>query len=435
MLKKVVIFIVLAALLLLAGKFGLEYSYRQKLDELVQTARLHAQVSYNDLHIDLDGSVNIGGIAIRPNQLNNEIKVNNIRLFSSDRLFLLKGLEIFANGNLPESFSVNVDDLEMSASLGVTSGSHVGCNYLFSEMDISPLVSGNLVSDIDISLDASNKSEAQISINAETQDVYSVNGSIGFDGFAFSDAEPAVVLQQMAVEGDLPIKTLSFSAEYDPQFADKFLNYCASLLGLDVEQYLLDIVGADQYYQRLGFVPSSQLKQAMLLFSKGAGELSVQATPSKSGRNFRRLSAYQPQDIAKFLNLSVQVGDQDIPELFMEGELAAKLNKKEAKKGWLSNSEASSLRNKKNRQKLAGKRLRTPQSTTIKKQVGYRKVRLADAKRYIGRDVRVKRRGRLLEGNLLSWGDNKVVLERYRFGGRTEMPLNVDEIKGLEVRR
>ena len=81
------------------------------------------------------------------------------------------------------------------------------------------------------------------------------------------------------------------------------------------------------------------------------------------------------------------------------------------------------------------KRQFAPQSASTVKKKSYRKVRLSDAKRYVGRNVRVKRRGRLLEGRLSSWGERKMVLERRRYGGKTEMPINIDEVVGLEVLR
>lgn len=435
MFKILVKFVVVLALLIVGLKFGLEYYYKQKLDEAIQAARVVAKIRYGSLNIGFDGSVNVSRIEVRPNQINQAITAKNVRLFSSDRLFLFKGLKIFANGNLPDNFDVNIDDLSHDASFGQTSASKKGCLSFTGEIDISSFVDGDLVSDVDILLDASSKSEAKISVNVDAQDVYSINSFFSFDGFAFSDGEPALVLQKMMAEGDLPIKTLRFDAKYAPNFANKLLSYCADSLGLEPQQYLSEVVNSDEYYQRLDFVPSTELKQAVQLFSEGKAELSLRATPSKSGRNFRRLAAYQPEDMAKFLNLTVLVDDQELSELFLVNEADKKNVVLSKGAGNSSINKTAALNNKQNQKRAVQKRTSTSQGVTVRKKEVYRKVRLIDAKRYIGRDVRVERRGRLLEGNLLSWGDRKVVLERYRFGGRTEMPLNVDEIVGLEVLR
>ena len=435
--KKLVFFIVIGAGLLFAGKLLLEYQYRQKLDDGIQLAQLYAGIRYEKLYIDFDGSINLKNITVRRNNDNAKMKVGHVRLFSSNRLFLLKGFEVFANGNLPDSFQVNVRAFEYDDIFVPQLGGTPNCSYFPTGImagQTSPFTNGNR-GDFNMVLNGVNDQDVRISYDFDMLGAYSMNSSATFDSTAFSDLNSPAALQTVAAKGEVPINRINFSMKLDSQFANEFLSYCSEKLGLSVEDYQATIMDTDQYYRRLDLVPSVQLKQAMQRFFVGESELNFQSNPSQLGKNFRQLSVYQPKEIARFLNLKLSVDGEEVPELFSNQGLSDVIEPS-------SDIEASSNNAVKNNAKSkrvaaarasSGKRESELQRIKNAKKDKYRKVRLDDAKRYIGYNVRVERRGRLLEGRLLSWGKDKVILERRRFGGKTEMPLNVYEIIGLEI--
>ena len=89
--KNIFIAFIVIALLLIAGKFYVEYEYSQGVDELAENISPYANLKHDRVHIGLDGSISIENISIIPRaNIGSDILIDSITLASDDRWLPLK---------------------------------------------------------------------------------------------------------------------------------------------------------------------------------------------------------------------------------------------------------------------------------------------------------------------------------------------------------
>ena len=115
--KNLLILVLVIVVVAVVGKVVLEKQYESELDDAIALTRGFADIRYDNIKIGFDGSISINGLSVTPAGLDDSVYIQNITAISSDRMFPVKGLDVFKDGQFPETFEVNVSQLSLPLSL------------------------------------------------------------------------------------------------------------------------------------------------------------------------------------------------------------------------------------------------------------------------------------------------------------------------------
>jgi len=169
--KKITLIIFILAILLFGGKFGLERYYESKLDKLIGLVKFSVgDINHKGVTIGFDGSISINRLSIRPHAIDTTVSIEKISLFSSDRLLPLKIANSFEKKEIPENIGLRVNDLEYNPNLYMPKiDSKNECRYIETPINYSSLGIRKLNSDLEMSINTSNKSDSLIEMTSVDQ--------------------------------------------------------------------------------------------------------------------------------------------------------------------------------------------------------------------------------------------------------------------------
>lgn len=433
--KKLFLLLILLGCLVIAGKFGLEYYYKKKLDNLISQASLFADIKYRNLSIGFDGSVSIQGININARTTDADFRIKQIRVFSSDRLLPLKALKSFYQGEPPEFFGIKVDSLEYDPNIFEQADvvdTNNECLSIEHPIKYASLGINRLITDLELSVDLQQLSRSYLDLSSSDQ-TGDMNIALVFDASNISSGQIPTTM--------LPEK-ISFGYSLNEEVAEQLLNYCANKLNMSADQYLNTVINSPKYAQIQGIDFGADARQALAQVMQGGKWISIESSPSDGLNDLSNAQSSTLKDIIQSLNLTVAVDNTDvnldIAQLEENTKQAAPAPTTKTEKTVVQNYQTrpgfnSTLTKEQQRRiRHKEKELELQKNDTR----SYKTTTLSDAKRYINYNVIVKRDDKAdIVGVLVGFSETGVLIEHSKHGGIATFDVASDDIAELTVYR
>lgn len=406
--KNLVIVLLLLAGVAFGGKFFIEKRYESKLDDAIAKTRGFAKVTYDNIKIDLDGSIALNGLSILPTGFEQSIDFGRIRAISSDRLMAINEFSEFDSGKFPERFELSLDRM----SLPIEELEKLPADQLWGLSGAKECRS--LMTSYNYSSAGYSRIDADMRMAVDFSDIYNavVNVDI-FDQTSRSTLEWVIDASQVKSVAtgrstQLPISQINANFSIEPDAAERFNKQCADHFNVTSEVFLEKVAGSIKYSENsFGVDLGPRMREALVIFMRGGSEFSVKSRPSSQLKKMEQLKFYKTKEILRWLNLSLALDGEPLP--LAESVLAAEQQAEEKKQ--------------QERQKAEVK----PTYTIVS---------VNTAERYIGRWVRVTRTNsrKPQEGKLSGVNaSNRLMIDMYQHGGIMTQTVGRDEIKRLEV--
>ena len=409
-LLKLIFVVVVAAVI---GKVVIEKQYESQLDDAIALTRGFVDLSYDDIKIGFDGSISINGLSITPAGLDDSVYVQSITATSSDRMFPIKGLDIFKDRKFPETFEVSVNRLSFPLSLAEQSQKIYfknrpqggECRSLMASLNYADAGYSKIDTDIRFAFDFSDVYNAVVQVDQFDQ-ATSLSVEWIFDANQIED----IITKQTS---ELPVSELNVTFELEADAAERFVDQCSREFKVTPDVYLEKVVGSIKYSQNsFGADLGPDMRAGLVKFMRGGSRFELTSKPSSQLKKLEQLQFYKPQDVLRWMNLTVALDGEKLPltSLPIAADDSADSDEKESSEqnGRVNNSKSK-----------------------------YSIVSISSASDYIGSWVRIKRTGgrKSLEGKLsgIDDDDDRLMVDMYQFGGLMTLTVGSDEIERIEV--
>lgn len=407
--KNLLILILVIVVVAFVGKAVTEKQYESQLDDVIALARGYVDLSYDDIKIGFDGSISINGLSVTPAGLDESVYIQNITAISSDRLFPVKGLDVFKDRQFPETFEVKVNQLSLPISLvdeskgiyleTLPEGSE--CRSLAASLNYADAGYSKIDADIRFAFDFSDVYNAVVNIEQFDQ-AASLSIEWLFDANKIED----LIARQTT---QLPVSELNATFELEPDAAERFVDQCASQFKVTPEVYLEKVVGSAKYSQNsFGADLGPEMRAGLVKFMQGGSRFEIASKPGPQLKKLEQLQFYKAKDVLRWMNLTVAL---DGEELSLTASAIAADNSDEKE----SDEQERGVNNGKPK---------------------YSVVSVSSASGYIGSWVRIKRTNQRkhLEGKLSGIDDDdRLMVDMYRYGGLMTLTVGSEEIERIEV--
>lgn len=434
-----VIFAILIGLLvlLLIGKFILEYLHKKTIDKELAAYSPFISVSYKKLKIGFDGSLSMSGIRIRPTMFPTSLNIDEIKMFSSDRNFLLVGMKVFGKNKYPDTFSFKVKNWQLDPGFWHELNSKSACRYFDGSLDFDDFGMDSMSGDYEVAMDFSDKNNSVIEIGLDIYDQYDMNIELLMD---VTQLKANIV---RANQLELPFKEITITTQLDQGFATEFTEYCANKMKIKVSEYLQGVIGSDQYMKGLGLRLTESAKNALRDYHKGDVLVEVVSRPSQLIRSFDKLKFYNPVDAANLMNLTASIDGKNIGDIYKTDKIdeegyALELENAEQKELDDENDKAikadQAQKEKVMRQIDERIQAKIDEEAADKQQASYHVIKRSQLANYIGSYIRVERAEKpTISGFLLARSKSKIEIERKGYGGYMVYPVRLSEVTKIEV--
>jgi hypothetical protein len=423
------IFLLLLLGVFLFGLFKLAMYWRVKtvMDDLVEEAGPHAEITYGGISTDLSGAATVENIRVQPRDVAGEVEVARVRFSTGDPIALAMGWDWrSAERPPPEQMSLAVQgmrvalDEQMLESLQLQAGGQLmpgpgggdGCQGAGFNLD------ARILKDLGFEfLEMDLNFAYQFDRLAET-----LEASVGFDLHDIESGEMSMELAGILPE-DVSAQrtTLPALAKADLQvvvareFGDRYMKLCAERAGLTADAYrerLLDEMQAG--FAQVGVELGQGLMLAMQELYRDWGELRIRVLPEKP-LGMLQLMTLSPDTLVSTLGLSLYVNDRLIPDL------GFRFDPQLLQQG---------LGGAPGAQQESGEA--PPQRVRITRR--YRTIPVASLDRYLGSEVRIKPLDQpVRSGTLAAIVDGEVLVEQRSYGGKLTSYVPIEEIESAEV--
>ena len=391
--KNLFIVLVLLAAAVFGGKLFIENRYEKELDKAIAMAAPFADMRYDRVELGYDGSLSLHGFSVLPSDSDEPVNVGKITFTSSDRFLAIKGKKAFENNQLPDAFSVQIDNVEFSSRLAQVFPEKEHCRKFNSTFVYSEIGLDRIEADMTMSFDFRDP------FNAELDMYYS--DDIGFaDIRSVFDAD-AVPAMATGVE-EAPFKEISLNTELNEEVATAINEYCADRFEISSEDFLAKVIGSPKYSENsFGADLGPQFREALIKYMKGGSQISLQSRPSKQLQKFSNAKFFKPRDVVRWLNLTITADGTTIP--IEVAELEEEKKNEGGEKG--------------------------------KSKGAYTQVLIAEARNYLDSNVRISRTKdrTAIKGRLLGIKGDIMSVEIYRYTGVMTYKVPLSDVAKLEV--
>ncbi len=406
--KNLVIVLLLLAGVAFGGKFVIEKRYESKLDDAIAMARGFAEISYDNVKIDLDGSISLNGLSVLPAAFEQSIDFGRIRAISSDRLMAVNNFSAFDSGKFPERFELSFDRM----SLPVEEFEKLPAEQLWGPGGAKECRS--LMTSYNYSSAGYSRIDADLRMAIDFSDIYNAVANVDiFDQTSSTSLEWVVDASQVKSvatgrSNQLPISEINASFSIEPDAAERFNQQCADHFKVTPDVFLEKVAGSTKYSENsFGVDLGPKMRDALVKFMRGGSEFSLKSKPSSQLKKMEQLKFYKTKDILRWMNLTIELDGESLPltESVLEAEEQALEKKKQAQ-----------------------------QKAEVKPT--YTIVSASSVERYIGRWVRITRTNsrKSIEGKLSGINaDNRLMIDMFQHGGLMTQTVVRSEIKRIEV--
>ncbi|MFA7387194.1 MAG: hypothetical protein WCZ87_05990 [Thiohalobacteraceae bacterium] len=424
-----------------AAKGYVHYQVKSRVDHLVASAGMFADIRYEGLDTDLSGSATLHGLSILPHQFPDHFRIDAITLSGPDLSFLLNGFaDARAKGELPERAAIAIrgwhmrtdsaligmmqrSSQELAKLLGVESDS-CSLGQMFGAKDFAALGYAEFLVDMQVGYRFAD-SFPGIEVDWDFR--------VGKEHGGFQLAMTDVSRHVRPGQTNMPrFREMRITYHMDAPLTEKTIAYCADRRAVDRETYITQL-GAepDALYQAyLGFVPGPGLRAAFQELLRNPGEVRLTAQPLEP-LDLTTLALYQPAQLPELFGLSLSVNGNPIEDLsfgFMDlaGVLGEGIEEDMENDNFWSDLG------------LFPSAPRTP-ATPARRQPAapspkYRPVGANDLAQHIGHEVRiVGTGGRKRNGLLKSVERGLATVEERRYGGLLTTTIALDEVVAADA--
>ncbi len=415
------------------------YQVKSMLDDLAAAIAPVAEMRYASLSVTPRGTVRVQDVEIRPNALNEPLRMEGIEVETPGLWFLLTGSKSLRDGQLPEhlratfrglAFSLNgpmaltIDRLIAGAahSSGAPPVSNCGDIRYFDFGAYQRLGYGSLVFDISIGYRfEKGGGPLRFTLDGRVRDLGVTTVNLELAGVSPS------LRENMA--GQPSMRAFEFVYQ-DLSYTDRLKRYCAQASHMTVQQYIESEVTrtAEAYGAQWGLVLGPGLREAYRQFLTKPGEVRVQGKLS-ADLDMPRLRLFKPAEIMSKLNLRVSVNGKAVTDLSLTPPRAApELPSPTSVASRPPSTRATSL------PPPSPQATPPPAAAPIAVTSEFRAVPTTDLAGHIDKTVRVHLTDRTTrEGRLLQVADGMARVERRLRGGVITHGIPLREIDRVEV--
>jgi hypothetical protein len=444
-LKNLIVFTLIGTGVAYGGVKGyIHYKVKKQVDQLVAVASPFADIEYGSIGSDLQGRVMINDLVIYPRGVNDALNADQLTVITPGLKYLLNGSDAVKHGEFPEHMGVAMngarlnlrgrltDMLEQAeaAQLGRQPSEDIACslssNFItaqYRELGLEELVFDTVFS-VERGLTGS---ELVFKMDYAIRDVEQAEFAMTLDGFGTSLMSVAFATPQL--------KRVAMHYRPDAEFSRKTSEYCAGQQGVNVQTFINKLFDKtdQQYMQDLGFVPGPGIRAAMKELMQSTGELSLVAQPP-SMLDLKTVHLYKPKDWPDLFGLIVKVNDKEVSDLSFSlpgvdltqddnGTTSFNLPGLD----FFSQQEQAAQT-----QVQAGKKSKAAPSRSGRPH--YRAVTRGEAKKLVGRDVRISTvDGKHRSGRVLNVNNGVISLEMRMHGGTLSTRVPVVTASKIEV--
>ena len=433
--KKITLIVIFLIVVAFGGKFGLEYYYESKLDKMIKLVSSIGDIQHKGVSIGFDGSISIKKLSVRPYTVDTTVSLDELTLFSSDRLLPLKLAKMFENKDFPESIGLKVNNLEYSPTVFMPKVDDKNeCRYVETPINYSSLGVRRLNSNILMSVDTSNKLDSVLEMTSIDQTT-NTKLKLTFD---------ATRINANLINSDnLPINEFQLDYKIDESIADKMISYCAKKLKLSTDDYLNKVIGTANYTRILGLDLGPDAHKALVDVMQGNKWLSIKSTPSSQIKSLSSAKFYQPKDIVRLMNLSLKVDNDEInldaTELKRSQPVENVVSNEAIETETVSSSDNQNTDSIESNE-LTEDQIRAQQKQSIteaEKTFDYKTTPINTLNKYINYNIKVKRNGnkRMLSGILTDIEGDTFSIETTQYSGIAVFKVNKSDVVELLVYR
>ncbi len=424
------------AAVVVGAKFYIESKYKEELDKGIATAKLFADVSYDDLTLGFDGSLDLEGLRVTPNGSFDTVSVKSVRLEGLDFSFHINGKSRLEKGEIPPRLSFILDQLKFPTVMYEQLIQEEECKSFTGVIRYSAAGFDEIVMNARLNLNISDPMSAYLDFRGDDQ-ISSSNFSMYFDA---KQANPIA----LATQGP-PIQSMSYDYYLEEQAAKSMLDYCAKQFKLSTEQYLEKVVKSrkfmvNSFQADLG----EKARIALADFLKGGKEVSISSSPSSRLMNPSFAANASPNQVLRMLNLNIQLEGESVAINTMNFGGADELSIEEDTLEDSADGESQEIVGFKRRD--LEELMNAPDGTVqersrpqiVKKKTNhYTHVSLNDARNYIDEDIRVLRTQDRspIEGRLLGIEDNVLSIEIFKYGGVMTYTVPYTDVVKMELKK
>lgn len=425
--KKLVALLVGFAVIIIVGKLYLEHAYKKELDKALLGASLFAEVVYQDLKVGYDGSIDLLGLSITPNNDINTISFSSIKVSGFDLLFHFNGKSRVAKGDFPKMLNLDIKQIRFPASIydEAVKKDKMECRSIGGTMLYSSAGFDEVSMNTSLKFDFFDPSSTLLNLSFSDQ-LSSGTLSMTFDSYQ--------VGMNTVMAGGFPVDNIQYDITLDNTAAESIIEHCAAKFKLSKEDYLNKIVNSNVFmFNSVSHTLGDKANEGLAKFLEGGSKLSVSATPSdrlKNGKAGSKLSASQ---ILRMLNLNVSLDDVAIPlSLFS----SAQPNRSDSSQ----NNDSDDGFKRRDLDEL----MYAPDGTVqerVKPQLSkqrkskYKKVSLSQVNNHLYKLVKVSRTGgkSSIEGQLISVKGDVLSITSYLHGGEMTLTIPYDDVAKIEI--
>ena len=300
--NKIFLFLLVVAAIILGGKFGLEYYYSKKIDELINQASVVADIKYQNVRIGTDGSISVNNLIIEPHTPQTLVRVDAITLFSSDILLPVNLATFIKRAELPDELGIRIANIEYDPNVMATINQQNSCRYIETTLHASNAGINRLNANMEFSINMS-ASNAVINVSSSDQTA---------DMHTSTVLDSNILTVSQSGSSAQPIEEASVRYKLNKSIAEDIIQTCAQKLGVSKEVYLETVVGSPFFLQSTGAYYGSEASLAMKDFVQGDKWLTIDVKPNPQLKSFANLSFYKAKDIVRLLGLKLTLDAKDV---------------------------------------------------------------------------------------------------------------------------
>lgn len=413
--KKLLMVVVLALVVVFAGKFYVEGRYKKELDKSIRLVSSYVDIDYSNVTIGFDGSLSVHDISVRKIGDAGSLTIKKLMAVSSDRFAPLRNGE-FDLEEFPEWMNFSIESLRYDSVL-LEPDTDEECltfltAYISSEIGLTETI-------------------ANMSFKADFRDLTNIETVIDYKdqsstmkmqfNFAFND-----VLKVYSRQGALPFDNIRLTTWLDPSYASGFNDYCAAKLNMSVDDYLTNFVASKRYsVESFGLNLGEKFSKALVVYMKGGKDVVFSAHPSDLLKKTESIEAYSVRDLIRLLNLKMSLDGKSVALDLRASDTTT--DEKDISGFWQNlfkteDSESADLPKEEKNVAPSAKRAYSAEPVNT-------------LPNFINSYARIWRKGEKvkLEGLINGYSQGVVSFEIRKFGGQAIYKIPLNDIRKLEV--
>lgn len=426
-------------------KIYIHNSVKEFLDQTARATSGVLNISYGRIRSSLGGRIGVDDIRVRPQDVDDEIRIASVELNAPNLKYLLDAKQEFAKNSFPRSMSVSITGLQLDIDGGLMSLANSvsrDLNRAYGITENDPCKSPDLLHFMYYSTAGYKTIKMDMQLGYEWNKVANsirIRASSEDDDSNRIETDSVVTLpspeQLLQLERYSPHLVSHQIVVHEKGLIGKLSSYCAKKLGVDVATFVSKKADAQeqQFAKSWGIIPGDGLRAAYEQALLSGLPVTVRMIPNRP-TNPEEFDFYSPADLVQLLNLEVLVGTQKVQDLafrfpeftptrsFGEQFIAQMPEFRSYTEAFVGDSDDETINSVQQQ----------PQSGPVKRE--YKVVRTIELPKHVGKDVRILTSdGQIRQGWLQNSGKTEITVSWRVGGGEMSAVIPFERIKNAEV--